>query len=161
MADTPILIAMMGLPRSGKSTIATQLSKELSCPIVCKDSIRLALHGQRYQAEAEDYVRAIAKTMIKSLFLRGHEVVIADETHYSKSSRNHIKDPLWEIVWYPVQTPADICIERAKATGQEDLIPVINEMNSRFEPLEESDRLFKGWRRNPGIHLDCNTYTCK
>ena len=138
-----LLIAMMGLPRSGKSTIASKLAKELGAPIVCKDSIRLALYNKRYEASAEDFIRAISKTMIKALFLRGHEIVIADETHFSKAARNHLKDPLWEIRWFPVQTPADICCERAIQTGQADLVPVINEMNLRYEPLEDTDLIYR------------------
>lgn len=144
MADQrkPLLIATVGLPRSGKSTMMTKLAKELGAPIVCKDSIRLAMHGKRYEGLAEDWIRAFAKTMIRALFLRGHRVVIADETHYSKAARNHIKDPLWQIQWFPVQTPADICCERAINTDQKDLIPIINEMNSRYEPLEDTDRIY-------------------
>ena len=143
MADK-VLIAFMGLPRSGKSTLATELAKELGCPIVCKDSIRLALFNRRYEAAAEDFIRAIGKVMIKALFLRGHDIVIADETHYSKAARNHLKDPLYEIRWFPVQTPADICCERAVATGQADLVPVINEMSLRYEPLDETDLIYHG-----------------
>jgi len=142
----PMLIAMMGLPRSGKSTIATKLGLELGAPIVCKDTIRLAMHGQRYVAAAEDYVRAVAKTMIKALFLRGHAVVIADETHYSKAAREAIKDPMWAVRWFPVQTPADVCSQRALETGQPDLVEVINEMSMRYEPLEDSDLVYKGYR---------------
>lgn len=139
----PVLIGMCGLPRSGKSTISTALAKELGCPIVCKDSIRLALHGQRYQAAAEDHVRAIAKTMIKALFLRGHEVVIADETHFSKLAREHLKqDDLYQVKWYVVDTPKEVCIERAIATNQPDLVPIIEGMAARWEPLEPDDILY-------------------
>ncbi len=152
----PMLIAMMGLPRSGKSTIATKLAEELGAPIVCKDTIRLAMHGQRYAREAEDYIRAVAKTMIKALFLRGHAIVIADETHYSKAARQSLHDPMWDIRWYPVQTPADICSERAIATGQPDLVDVINEMSMRYEPLEDSDQLYKGYRRNVTGLCECD-----
>lgn len=141
--NKPTLIAFVGLPRSGKSTIASKLAKELGCPIVCKDSIRLALHGKRYEAKAEDHVRAIAKTMIRSLFLRGHEVVIADETHFSKLARQHLKDDdLYEVQWYPVMTSPEICKERAIATNQPDLIPVIDEMWNRWEPLDPDDKLY-------------------
>jgi len=153
----PALIAFMGLPRSGKSTLATELAAKLGAPIVCKDTIRLALHGQRYAVAAEEMVRVFSKIMIKSLFLRGHKIVICDETNYSKAARKALSDPDWDILWFPVQTPADICCERAIATNQPDLVPVINEMNARYEPLEDSDRLWKGYRKNPG---DCECDRC-
>jgi len=136
----PLLIAMVGLPRSGKSTIVKNLAKEFNAPVVRKDDIRLALHGQRYEALAEDFIRAIAKVMVRSLFLSGSEVVIADETHFSQAARDHMKDPAWDTKFYLVLTHPDVCKERAIATNQEDLIPVIDGMMDRWEPLSTEDR---------------------
>lgn len=135
----PLLIATVGLPRSGKTTILRPLAEKLGAPIVKKDDIRLALHGQRYVAESEDFVRAIAKVMIRSLFLSGSKVIIADETHYSKAARRHTEDPAWETRYLEVPTSPDVCKERAIATGQPDLLPVIDEMYSRFEPLGDDE----------------------
>ena len=131
----PILIAFVGLPRSGKSTIAKTLSKELNAPIVNRDNIRLALHGQRYASEAEPMTRAIYKIMIHALFLAGHGTVIADETNWSKEARNFIKDGPWETRFYEVSTSPEICKARALATGQPDLLSVIDEMHARRDPL--------------------------
>jgi predicted kinase len=135
----PLLIATVGLPRSGKSTILKKLAADLHAPIVKKDDIRLALHGQRYVPCAEDFVRAIAKVMIRSLFLSGSPIVIADETHYSRAARRHTEDPDWETQYLEVPTPPEVCKERAIATGQPDLIPIIDGMWERFEPLDEFD----------------------
>lgn len=140
----PTLIAMVGLPRSGKSTIARELAKQLHAPIVNKDNIRLALHGQVYAKEAEPMVRAIAKIMIDSLFRSGHETVIADETHYSRAARDFIKDPRWDTRFYIVPTPPSICLERAAATQQPWLYSVIEEMASRWEPLGEDEHEYEG-----------------
>ena len=130
------LIAMYGLPRSGKSTIVKELSRQYAAPIVKKDDIRLALHGQVYEALAEPFVRAISKVMIHSLFLSGHEWVIADETHYSRLSRDFVRDGPWRTLFYEVDTPAAVCIERAIKTGHTWLPPVIEEMVARHEPLD-------------------------
>lgn len=131
----PVLIAMVGLPRSGKSTIVKQLSKEWRAPIVKKDDIRLALHGQIYKSEAESMVRAISKIMIHSLFLSGHEVVIADETHYSRAARDFVQDGPWDTYFYEVRTAPEICKQRAIDTGHTHLLPVIDDMVARWEPL--------------------------
>lgn len=131
----PQLIAMMGLPRSGKSTIVKYLMHELGAPVVRRDAIRLALHGQRFKAEAEPMVKAVSLYMIRSLFLAGHSVAICDETNYSRAARDSVKSPEWDTVFYEVTTGPDTCIQRAETTDQFDLIPVINEMFKRYEPL--------------------------
>lgn len=136
MADKPLLIAMMGLPRSGKSTIVATLSKKHNAPVVRRDAIRLALHGHRYQTEAEPMVKAMSLYMIRSLFLAGHDTVIADETNYSAAAREALRSTDWRVVFYEVPTPPHICKQRAIDTGQEDLLPVIDNMWARHEPLQ-------------------------
>ena len=81
------LIAMVGLPRSGKSTWA----KKAGHPIVSPDAIRLALHGQRFISEAEPFVWAIAKAMVRALFLAGHSAVILDATNNTRKRRDEWK----------------------------------------------------------------------
>ena len=136
------LVAMCGLPRSGKSTASLKLSKELPAPIVKKDDIRLALHGQVYQNLAEPFVKAISKVMVHSLFLSGHPIVIADETHYSRQARDFMADGPWETKFYLVDTPKEVCIERAHKTGHTWLPPVIEEMAARWEPLGKDEKLY-------------------
>jgi tRNA uridine 5-carbamoylmethylation protein Kti12 len=135
----PILIAMMGLPRSGKSTVSKELAKKLGAPVVNRDAIRLALHGQRYQSEAEPMVKAISLYMIKSLFGAGHETVIYDETNYSRAARDYVKSEGWDTKFYFVPTDIWTCVDRAHQTGQPDLEPVIKQMVDRFEPLGEDE----------------------
>ncbi len=137
----PTLIAMVGLPRSGKSTIVGRLSKKLGAPIIRRDAIRLALHGERWLAPMEPMIKVLDIYMIKSLFLAGHEIVICDETNYSLAARDHMRDDSWDTVWYPVPTDASTCIARAYATQQDDLVPVIVEMASRWEEFESGDEM--------------------
>jgi tRNA uridine 5-carbamoylmethylation protein Kti12 len=167
MLGAKTLIAMMGLPRSGKSTIARSLSKALGAPIVSRDALRLAVHGQRYEGAAEPLIRALDIYMVRALFGAGHETVIVDETNYSPEARAHLEDPNWEIQWYPVLTHPDLCKERAKATNQPDLLPVIDEMFTRYVKLPKGARLYYNWapvewavhdtvdnRRNPSNWAD-------
>lgn len=120
-----------------------RLSKDLGAPIVRRDAIRLALHGQRYEEAAEPMVKAMSVYMIRSLFLSGHEVVICDETNYSRAARNAIKDDYWETRFYPVETSPEVCIERAYLTNQPDLEPVIREMARRYEPLGKDELVYE------------------
>lgn len=143
MLDKPLLIAMVGLPRSGKSTIVAELANLYGAPIVRRDAIRLALHGQRFLTEAEPMVKTFSLYMIKALFLSGHEVVICDETNYSKAARESLKSPDWDVEFYVVPTDPLTCMERAQATGQPDLIPVIKSMYERYEPLESDEKRYE------------------
>lgn len=152
----PTLIASVGLPRSGKSTVLRQLSLKLHAPIVNRDCIRLALHGSAYASEAEDFTRAIYKTMIRALFLAGHEVVLADETHYSRAARRHIEDGPWRTRYIVVETSPGLCIERAIMTDQAYLWPVITEMAGRYEPLGKLDSHY-----DTCVCKACTTWICE
>ena len=142
------LIAMMGLPRSGKSTIGSKLSRENGFPIVSRDAIRLVLHGQRYVSQAEPWVKSFSRYMIEALFEAGHQTVLYDETNYSRAARRALCDSKWKTVFYPVLTSPEVCKERAIKTNQADLLPVIDEMCSRYEPLGEDEEAYeppKNW----------------
>lgn len=124
------LILTVGLPRSGKSTWAIREGY----PVVNPDSIRLALHGQVYIQSAEDMVWTMAKYMTKSLFLAGHHTVIVDATNMTEKRRGAWVDDAWTLQFAYFDTSEETCIERAKSTGREDLIPVIKRMAAEFEP---------------------------
>lgn len=129
----------MGLPRSGKSTIVADLAVSLGAPIVRRDAIRLALTGQRFQILAEPMVKAVSAAMLRSLIISGHQTVIVDETNYSRAARDFLKDPMWDVVFYEIHTSPEVCCQRAVMTGQQDLMPVIRSMFSRYEPLGDDE----------------------
>lgn len=136
------LILLAGLPRSGKTTEALRLG----FPIVCPGAIRLALHGQRFVQTAEPYVWAIAKTMVKSLFLAGNTTVVVDATNLTEESRSFwapepvvVSPPsalgaeakeelLWEIELRVVRTSEKECSRRASSERDYEIMPVIEKM---------------------------------
>ena len=99
-------------------------------PIVCPDSIRLALHGQPFASGAEPIVWATAELMVKALFLSGHENVILDATNTSAGRRLRWHSTDWDIEYVILPTDHLTCLRRAQATNQNYLIPVINNMNA-------------------------------
>lgn len=123
------LCLTVGLPRSGKSTWA----RTQGCPIVNPDSIRLALHGQTHWPSMEPYVWAIARTMVRSLFLAGHTRVILDATNITERRRNEWKSSDWTLEFKNFHTPKYECIQRAKDSNTEYLIPVIERMHKEME----------------------------
>ena len=136
------LIVTVGLPRSGKSTWAL----EQDYPIVNPDAMRLAVYGERFNASRENEVWSIVPIMINSLFLAGHDFVIFDATNVTKRRREAVRnDSLYTCYYVAFNTPPEECIKRAIATGQEDLIPVIEKMYFSYEPItpDEGEMLYK------------------
>jgi predicted kinase len=130
------LIMMMGLPQSGKSTLA----RTIGAPIVCPDTIRLALHGQAFVASAEPFVWAIAKVMVRALFLAGHDRVVLDATNGTKKRRDEWKSSDWKREFLYVDTPAETCRIRAITNNQPALVHVIDRMKDAWEPLSEDEK---------------------
>ena len=124
------LICMVGLPYSGKSTIARNCGK--GHPIVCPDAIRVSLHGHKFIPEAEPHVWAIAKTMVRALFMAGHDRVILDATNATEDRRKEWVSRDWLTEWYEVKTPADVCLQRAKDAGDDHILPIIESMASKL-----------------------------
>lgn len=143
-----ILIHTVGLPRSGKSTWA----RSTGFPIVNPDSIRLAIHGQIFLASEEPLVWKHVEVMVKSLFLAGHQIVILDTCGNLRRYRDQWKvghdnrdRKLWDYTYFKVfSTTVDLCIERAKSSQREDLIPIIQKMATYAEPLKPQESEWNG-----------------
>lgn len=137
--EAKVLIATIGLPMSGKST----WSRTQSYPIVCPDEIRTALHGHRFIAEAEDFVWAIAKVMVRSLFGAGHQFVILDACNATRKRRDVWQSPEWATRFKSFFESVDTCIERATAAGDGEIIPIIQRMADKLEPRADDELLFQ------------------
>ena len=134
--ETPTLILAVGLPRSGKSTWA----RATGHPVVSPDAIRLALHGHAFIASAEPVVWATAKLMVAALFGAGHGTVILDACNVTAKRRDEWISDGWNREYHFVATPKSVCIERAKSTGREDIIPIIERMAQDADvPLGSAD----------------------
>jgi predicted kinase len=139
MNDDKLLILTVGLPRSGKSTWVDSAFPDKNCPIVSPDSIRLALHGQEFISEAEPFVWAIAKVMVRALFISGHSTVIIDATNTTRERRSFWRSKSWNRNYEIFDTPKEECIERARNGGKEFLVPIIERMAEGFEPIEDDE----------------------
>lgn len=131
-----ILIATVGLPRSGKTTWAISQA----WPIVNPDSVRLAIHGQRYIGQAEPFVWATVKAMVRALFLAGHKIVILDATNTTRRRRDEWQSDEWATYFKVIHTSKEVCLERATQEGDTEIIPVIERMAEQFEPLGEDEQ---------------------
>jgi predicted kinase len=131
------LLCTVGLPRSGKTTWARAYSKAQGVPIVNPDSVRLAIHGQRFIAEAEPFVWAVVKAMVNALFLAGHDEVIVDATNTTRKRRDDWKSPKWTTRFLVIPTSAEECVRRAGYDAE--MAAVIQRMAAAWEPLGDDE----------------------
>lgn len=131
-----VLIVMVGLPRSGKSTWAM----ERPYPIVNPDSIRLALHGQPFYGPAEPLVWAHARLMVRSLFLAGHQRVVLDATNTTRKRRDEWQSKEWAAFFKPIHMDIETCLERAD--GNPGLQEAIRKMSDQWEPIAADEMVW-------------------
>jgi predicted kinase len=126
------LTVLVGLPKSGKSTLVKQEYLPKGYSIVCPDNVRVAIHGERFVERAEPFVWATVYAMVDSLLLSGNKVVV-DATHTTRKRR----EPWTKrgAVFRVVDTPAEECIRRAKAEGDEVIVPIIESAAKKWEPV--------------------------
>jgi predicted kinase len=160
------LYCLIGCPRSGKSTIAEgwlnhkydifnwkiikgtpkiydgKLCRLQSAPriVVCADKIRIALHGQRFAGEAEQFVHAIKNMIIRMYLDQGYSILV-DGTHTTKSSLKELLLLDKNLQCAIIDTDKGVCEDRARECGQTDLITegVIDRMYNQLTL----------WKNNP------------
>lgn len=140
-----ILIVMVGLPRSGKSTWAVQQG----LPIVSADAIRSALYndmgeGESFLKSAEPMVWVICTLMVNALFKAGNTRVIVDNCHVKRKYRDEWQSDKWQTWFKNIDTDWELCIGRAKVENDEEIIPIIEKMANEFEPLEADEKQIPG-----------------
>lgn len=147
-----ILIMMMGLPRSGKSTWALQQG----IPIVDLDAIRLVKTGQRWWGPIEHEVYATARTMIRALFVAGHSHVILDITGYCRKQRDAFissSDIPWKRYVMIIDTDIEVCKKRAEESYPE-LVDIIDYIHENWEVITELENIgFWGAIKNGRVIL--------
>lgn len=132
----------VGLPRSGKTTWA----REQGLPIVNPDSIRLAIHGQPFIAQAEPFVWATAKAMVRALFLAGHDAVILDATNTTAKRRDDWISRSWRrefVIFGQPEEVREICRTRCQAIEdaqrREGLLGAIERMAEQWEGITSGE----------------------
>lgn len=117
--EQPVIYVMRGLPGSGKSTQARELSARIGAEVVNRDALRLALLGSYWTGVPEDeaMVSFYERSLVSDNLSKGRSVIV-DATHVSFASVR-----AWEpyaqkygarIEVIDVDTSADICVTRNK-----------------------------------------------
>jgi predicted kinase len=90
MKKQPALILVLGMPGSGKTTLATRLSKELTLPLISKDDIKVMLfdvYGWKDREWSKMAGQASYEIMDYFIIeqLRVGNSIIVESPHISKS----------------------------------------------------------------------------
>lgn len=89
----PIIVAMVGLVGSGKSTIARELAKHISATVIEGDTIRVFL---RKEGEKYEGMRQIAEDTMEEVVRRGGNAII-DSDHIDQKKRASLRQKVRKI----------------------------------------------------------------
>lgn len=131
------LLATMGLPRSGKSTICKEVYIPLGYTVVSPDDFRLTMFGQRYYAPGEPLLWATIYNVVDTLLLTGNKVIL-DATNLLEIRRTEWIRRGAQFVF--VDTPMKECLRRAALTDDDYIVPVIERMNTTREPISKYEK---------------------
>ena len=139
------LIVLMGLPSSGKSTIAKLLAKDLekklgsSTILIGTDDIRAMDSNQRgvFDPSKEPEIKHTTLNKIQS-HLTNNNIVINDDMNYYKSMRHELKQIAFEhqahFVIIHIQIPLGIALDWNEKRGLPIPQEVIKRVQERFDP---------------------------
>jgi predicted kinase len=149
----PVLIAMCGLPFSGKSVLAGALSRELRFRVLSYDAELYPAHSRRAPAGSSvaaeyDFVQAIARQEIAAVLASG-ESLIYDDLLLTRDDRRKLaavtQANLADLVLVYLDTPPSVIEERRTANSRTRARTSVPDGNIRtdislLEPPQEAER---------------------
>ena len=144
----PIVIVMVGLPASGKSYKATELSLQYNAEILSSDAIRKELFGDERSQENNELVFKTLYERANKFLLDGVSVII-DSTNTTLKSRKRVFDSLNKIPHvtyaYIMTTPVSVCKDKDEKRDRHVGNEVIEKFNRSFTMphyFEGFDKIF-------------------
>ena len=131
----PTFVMMVGLPASGKSTYAKELSEEMRAVICSLDAIRKELCGDENSQDNNEEVFKLLHSRIKECLKKGVNIIY-DATSINSKRRRAFLSELRNIPCIKrcvvMATPFKECCER-------------NAARDRVVPYEVIERMYKNW----------------
>ena len=129
-----VLIMMIGVPGSGKTTIAERITKEYNIPVVSSDKIREELYGkEEIQGRSQEVFEKVYEHV--NFFLECYGVCILDATNVVKKNRiNAILKTLPDEIVY-ILADEDLNLAKERNHSRERVVPneVIDRMNRQLQ----------------------------
>ena len=142
----PFIVAVSGLPGTGKSFVSQRLREKLQAIILESDALRKVLYPHpAYTAEESAHLFASIHTLISRLLEKGVPVIL-DATNLSEHNREYLyniaKHLGAKLIMVKVKAPQDVVKQRlaerrAAATGKSDADWTIYQ---KLKPTEENIR---------------------
>lgn len=133
--NVPIFTMIVGLPGSGKSAYAKELSEKTNAKICSSDAIREELNGDINSQSNNEEVFKLLHKRIKEYLANG-ESVIYDATNINSRRRKAFLSELKNISCRKnciiIAVPFDECCKR-------------NELRERVVPVEVIEKMYKSW----------------
>lgn len=124
---------LVALPRAGKTTYRNTHKDLKKYYVVCPDELRLSVYRKRFDKNHEAVIWDMVYEMVDIAFEHSDNVIL-DATNTTKKARKKFIDPdRYETVVHQLTTDKDICITRAIASDQKDLVDIIKHMSTTFQ----------------------------
>jgi predicted kinase len=153
------LILMVGIPRSGKSTLAAAYQAD-GWTRICPDDIRWALTGHDHWPPADPTVWANAELMTRALLRGDHRVLIDATNTYRQTRRQWIqvaRDFNITAKLVVLDTPLEECLRRNREATRRVPEDYLERKHQTFEmPTEKEGEVFViKWRTEWALHIFC------
>ena len=151
MVNEPIILMMIGIPGSGKSTVANQISEETGAVWLSADEIRVEINGD---ADSQDNPQLVFKTMKERMqaALASGKSVIYDATNcrrrYRRDFINDANKNNQQVAAIYMDVPTSVCIQRNEQRDRKVPIEVIERMAQRLTPPSKGEGFCKIFNLN-------------
>ncbi len=150
----PLIVAMIGLVGSGKSSVARELARHIGGTVVEGDNIRVELRklGERYEQ-----TRAIAENVALEIVSQGGNVILDSDFIDAKkraSLREKARKAGVRVVFICTYADFDVMVGRALTTDYRSIADdFFGGASSKWEGSEQSKgavvKIREMWRRSP------------
>ena len=152
--EKPVVVAIIGLVGSGKSSVAQELAKQIGATVIEGDDIRIEL---RKQSERYERARAIGENAALEILKRGGNVVL-DSDFVDEKKRASIREKARKagvrLVFVRTHCDLDVMVGRVlTATYHDKVDDFFGGASSKWTGTEQSKgaavKVREMWRRTP------------